>query len=155
MELDKKKMIESALFISARCVGLDELARLVGLATPGFARKILDELKCEYTARQSPIEIVEIDGKWLMRIKDEYIEKVRAFAQQTELSKTALRTLAYIAKHDGIIKSEVARKIGSQIYQDVRELTQSGFINQIKNGRSAKLFLTNKFKQYFKTENIN
>ncbi len=154
MELDKKKIIESALFISARCVGLDELARLVGLAAPGFVKAMLKELKNEYEVRRSPIEIVEIDEKWLMRIKDEFASKVKVFAQQFEISKTALRTLAYIAKHDGIIKSEVAHKIGSQIYQNVQELVQNGFVKQVKAGRSNRLFLTDKFKQYFRTIQI-
>lgn len=151
MELDKKRIIESALFISARSMTLDELARLVGLAGPGFVKALVEELKREYESRGSAVEVAEIDGKWLMRVKDEYGEKVKSFAQQAEVSRSALRTLAYIAKHDGVMKSEVAHKVGSQIYTDVHELVQNGFVKQVKAGRTKRLFLTDKFKQYFKT----
>ncbi|VVB98525.1 Segregation and condensation protein B [uncultured archaeon] len=151
MEPDKKRIIESALFISARSMALDELARLTGLAAPGFVKAMLEELRAEYEGRGSAVEIMEIDGRWLMRVKDAYAEKVKGFAQQAEVSRPALRTLAYIARHDGVMKSEVANKIGAQIYEDVRELAQSGFVKQVKAGRSKRLFLTDKFKQYFRT----
>lgn len=148
---DKKRILESALFISARSISIGEFMKLSGLAAPGFIKKILNELKEDYEKRGSSIEIIELDDeKWIMHLKDCCAERVKDFAQETELSKPALRTLAYIAKHDGILKSEVAHKISSQIYQDVKELIDTGFIEQTKAGRSKRLFLTNKFKQYFK-----
>ncbi len=150
-EQDRKRLIESALFISARSMALDELMRLAGLAAPGFVKAILEELKNEYEGRDSAVEIIEVEGKWLMRVKDAYAEKVKGFAQQAEVGKSALRTLAYVAKHDGVLKSEVAHKIGGQIYKDVRELVQSGFVKQVKARRSKRLFLTDKFRQYFRT----
>lgn len=150
-EPDKKRIIESALFISARSMSLEELMKLTGLAAPGFVKSMLDELRNEYEGRGSAVEVAEIDGKWLMRVKDAYSEKVKVFAQQAEVGRSALRTLAYIAKHDGILKSEVVDRIGSQVYQDVQELAQSGFVKQVKAGRSKRLFLTDKFKQYFRT----
>lgn len=150
-DLDKKRLIESALFISSRSMGVDELMRLTGLAAPGFIKAMLEELRSEYESRGSAVEIAEIEGKWLMRVKDAYAGRVKEFAQQAEIGKSALRTLAYIAKHDGILKSEVASKIGPQIYEDVKELAQNGFIRQVKAGRSRRLFLTDKFRQYFRT----
>ncbi len=150
MEQDKKRILESALFISARSMGLDELMRLTGLAAPGFVKALLEELRTEYAARGSAIEISEIEGKWLMRVRDEYSEKVKGFAQQAEVGRSALRTLAYVARHDGVLKSEVAHKVGAQIYQDVHELVQSGFLRQVKAGRTKRLFLTDKFRQYFR-----
>lgn len=148
---DKKRLIESALFISARGMGLEELMRLTGLAAPGFVKAMLEELGNEYEGRGSAVEIAEIEGKWLMRVKDAYAESVKGFAQQVEVGRSALRTLAYIARHDGILKSEVADRVGSQIYEDVRELSQNGFVRQVKAGRSKRLFLTDKFRQYFRT----
>lgn len=151
MELDKKRIIESALFISARGMGIDELMKLAGLAAPGFVKAMLEELRNEYDARGSAVEIAEIEGRWLMRVKDAYAGKVKGFAQQAEVGRSGLRTLAYIARHDGVLKSDVAHRIGSQIYEDVRELVQSGFVKQAKAGRSKRLFLTDKFRQYFRT----
>ncbi|MDD5337089.1 MAG: SMC-Scp complex subunit ScpB [Candidatus ainarchaeum sp.] len=151
MDEDKKRVIESALFISARSMGMEELGKLTGIAAPGFVRSMVEELKKEYEERGSAVEIVEMEGKWLMRVKDVYAERVKGFAQQAEVSGSAMRTLAYVAKHDGILKSDVAHRIGSAIYQDVHELVQSGFLRQVKAGRSKRLFLTDKFRQYFRT----
>lgn len=147
---DAKQVIESALFISARGMEIDELAGIAGIAAPGFVKALLEELKLDYEARGSAVEIAEIEGKWLMRVKDAYAERVKGFAQQAEVGKGALRTLAYVAKHDGVLKSEIAHRIGSQIYRDVHELVQNGFLRQVKAGRSRRLFLTGKFKQYFR-----
>lgn len=149
MEEDKKRIIESALFISARSMSVDELGKLTGIAAPGFVKALLEELKREYEERASAIEIVEIENKWLMRVKDAYVGRVKVFAQEAEINKSALRTLAYVAKHDGVLKSEIAHKIGPQIYSDVKELVQKGFLKQVKAGRSKRLFLTDKFRQYF------
>ncbi|MBU0586888.1 SMC-Scp complex subunit ScpB [Candidatus Micrarchaeota archaeon] len=150
MDTEKKRMIEGALFVSSRSMSLEELMRLIGVAAPGFVKNILEELKNDYIQMGSAVEIVETDGKWIMRLKSEYSEGVRSFAQQAEVSKHALRTLAYLSKHDGAFKSHLAKKIGSQIYDDVRELAENGFIRQVKAGRTKRLFLTDKFRQYFR-----
>ncbi|MFA5077363.1 MAG: SMC-Scp complex subunit ScpB [Candidatus Micrarchaeia archaeon] len=150
MEDDKKRVIEAALFISARSMAIEELGKLTGIAAPGFVRTMLAELKGEYEARGSAVEIAEMEGKWLMRVKEDYAERVKGFAQQAEVGRSAMRTLAYVARHDGVLKSDVAHRIGSQVYQDVHELVQNGFIRQVKAGRSKRLFLTDKFRQYFR-----
>lgn len=149
-ELEKKRIIEGALFVSARSMGLDELMRLVGLAAPGFVKAMLQELQAEYKAGGSAVEVAESEGKWLMRLRPEYTETVRGFAQQAEVSRHGLRTLAYISRHDGMLKSDLAHKVGSQVYDDVRELVENGFVRQVKAGRTKRLFLTDKFRQYFR-----
>jgi chromosome segregation and condensation protein ScpB len=92
---------------------------------------------------------MEVDGKYTMRIRNEYLPRVKQFAQEMEISRAALRTLAYVAKHDGVLKSEAVKHIGTQVYDDVKELVQSGFLRTQKSGRSAKLSVTEKFRKYF------
>jgi segregation and condensation protein B len=122
---------------------------LTGIAAIGYLKNVVLALQKEYNESERAIEIIEIDGKYTMRVKNAYIERVKQFAQESELSKSALRTLAFISKHDGVLKSELAKRIGPQIYNDVKELINSGFVKPQKAGRSAKLFLTEKFKKYF------
>lgn len=148
-ELDEKRLIEAALFISGRELSLEELRRLTGVGALGYLQGLVEQLQKEYAERGSSLEIVQMDGKYSMRVRNEYLTPVRQFAQDTEISKNALRTLAYVAKHDGMLKSELAKRIGSQIYQDVQELVSEGFVKPQKAGRSSKLFLTEKFKKYF------
>ncbi len=148
-DLNEKRLIEAALFISARPMSLGEMRTLTGIGAIGYLQKTIVALQNEYNKSDRAIEIIEIDGKYEMRVKNIYIDRVKKFAQETELSKGALRTLAYISKHDGIMKSELVKRIGSQIYEDVKELAENGFVKPQKAGRSAKLFLTEKFKKYF------
>lgn len=147
--MTEKRIIEAALFISARPMALEELRTLTGVGALGFLKKAIEDLQTEYTERDSSVEIVEMDGKYEMRVKLDYVDRVKQFAQDSEISKPALRTLAYIAKHDGMLKSDLAKKIGSTIYQDVKELVEAGFVKPKKAGRTSKLFLTDKFKRYF------
>ena len=122
---------------------------LTGISALGYLHGKIEELKKEYEERGSAVEVVFEDGKYEMRIRNDYVNRVKQFAQEMELKKNALRTLAYLSKHDGALKSELAKRIGPQIYQDVQELIESDFIIAKKAGRSAKLFLTEKFKRHF------
>lgn len=151
-EPNEKRFIEAALFISSRPISLDEMKRLTGIGAVGYLQNMVAELQREYNETDRAIEIIDVDGKYVMRVKNNYLERVKQFAQDTELSKGALRTLAFISKHDGVLKSELVKRIGSQIYEDVHELVECGFIKPQKAGRSAKLWLTDKFKKYFGQE---
>ncbi len=146
---EEKKLIEAALFISSRSMSLEEFRALTGIGALGYIQGVVEELRKEYEERGSAIEIMEAGGKYEMRIRNDVLQRVKQFAQDIEISKSALRTLAFISKHDGILKSELVRKIGTQVYEDVRELVDAEFVKSIKAGRTSKLTLTEKFKKYF------
>lgn len=147
--MEPKRLIEAALFMSGRELSMPELKKLTGIASAGHIREIIEDIRKEYSTRGSAVEIFEMDGAYLMKIKDDYVPHVRQFAQDVTVSKPALRTLSYIARHNGILKSQVVKRIGPAVYDDVRELVKNGFILQRKYGRSSKLFLTDKFRAYF------
>lgn len=146
---DGKRLIEAALFISGKELSLNDFCKLTGIAAPGHVKSIVDELKTDYDNAGSSLEIVQVGEKYVMRVRDSYLEKVKAFAQEAELSHGALRSLSYIAAHDGILKSEMSRRIGPMIYDEVRELVEKGFVSPKAEGRSSRLFLTEKFHAYF------
>ncbi|VVC04850.1 Segregation and condensation protein B [Candidatus Bilamarchaeum dharawalense] len=150
MEKEEKKLIEAALFISSRAMSLEEFRTLTGIGALGYLQTVMDELVKDYEGRA--IEIVEMDGKYSMRVRNDYLQRVKQFAQDIEISKAALRTLAYISKNDGILKSTLVKKIGPKIYADVHELVEAGFVKTHKAGRTSKLTLTEKFKKYFVQE---
>ncbi len=149
---EEKRLIEAALFISGRAMSIDEMKTLTGIGAVGYLKNTLSELQKEYNDRKSAIEIIEAGNKYEMRVRNECVSRVKSFAQDTQISKPALRTLAYISKHDGLLKSTLVKKIGTQAYQDVKELVQSDFVKAQKHGRTSKLFLTEKFKKYFAQE---
>ncbi|MFA6530184.1 MAG: SMC-Scp complex subunit ScpB [Candidatus Micrarchaeia archaeon] len=148
-DLNEKRVIEAALFISAREMSLEELRTLTGIGALGYIQKMVEELKKEYDERTSALEIIDVNGKYVMRIRNDYLGRVKQFAQDSEITKPALRTLAIIAKHDGILKSDLVKKMGPQAYMDVKELVKSGFVKTHKAGRTSKLTVTDKFKKYF------
>lgn len=149
VELSEKRVVEAALFLSGRELNPGELRKLTGIGALGYIQNLMQELKKEYDERNSAIEIIDIEGKYGMRIRNIYLDRVKQFAQDAALTKHALRTLAFISKHDGILKSELVKKIGPQIYDDVRELIENEFIKGHKAGRTSKLTVTAKFKKYF------
>jgi len=149
---EEKKLIEAALFMSSRAMSLDEFRTLTGIGALGYIQNVLAELKKDYDERESAVEILENEGKFSMRVRADVLPRVRQFAQDTEIGKSALRTLAYLSKHDGMLKSELVRKIGTHVYADVKELIDAGFLKSHKSGRTSKLTLTEKFKIYFVQE---
>jgi len=149
---EEKKLIEAALFMSSRAMSLEEFRTLTGIGALGYLQGLLAELKKEYDERESAVEINEAEGKYSMQIRSEVLPRVRQFAQDVEISKSALRTLAYLSKHDGMLKSELVKRVGTHVYGDVKELIDNGFLKSHKAGRSSKLTLTDKFKRYFVQE---
>ena len=147
--MEEKKLIEAALFISGKELSLSDLGKLTGIAAPGHVKSLIEELKADYENSGSSLEIFQLGENYVMRVREKYLEKVKSFAQEAELSKGALRTLSYIASHDGALKSQLANRIGPVIYDEVRELMDKGFLSAKKEGRSSRLFLTEKFHAYF------
>ncbi len=148
-EVDKKRLIEAALFMSSTPISLERLGKLIGVSAPGYVKNIIRELEEEYRARGSSIEIVEEDTGYLMTVRKRYVPYVKEFAKEAELTRAALRALAYISKHNGILKSDMVKRLGVWVYPAVKELIDKGFIIGKRYGRSQKLFLSKKFKEYF------
>lgn len=146
---EEEKLIEAALFISSRPMSLEELRTLTGIGALGYLQNLLESIRNSYS--DHAIEIFESDGKYEMRIRNPYVSKVKQFATETEISKSSLRTLAFISRHDGMLKSDLIKKIGPHAYVDVKELIENGFLKAQKAGRTSKLTLTDKFKKYFTT----
>ena len=150
-QLDHKKVIEAALFISSKPLPLDVLGKVIGVAAPGFVESLVKQLANEYEARGSPIRIVLEPEGYIMRLRGEYASKVAPLAQEAELSRGALKILAYISQNEGIEQSKVADRLGSTVYGYVKELAEKGFISKEKKGRTSILKTTQKFRDYFGT----
>ncbi|OIO21766.1 hypothetical protein COV61_05140 [Candidatus Micrarchaeota archaeon CG11_big_fil_rev_8_21_14_0_20_47_5] len=147
--MEAKGIIESALFISGRALSLEELAKVIGTPAKGYVKSLLEELKQDYEKAQSALCISEEGEKYTMRVRVEYSPRVKDFAQEGEVSKHALKTLAVVGKNSGITKRKLFSILGGQIYEDCQELTEKGFVSQRKAGRNTALYTTAKFREYF------
>ncbi|MCX8163712.1 MAG: SMC-Scp complex subunit ScpB [Candidatus Micrarchaeota archaeon] len=146
---DPTLVLEAALFMAVDGLPTQALAKLINKDRDS-TEKLLLQLKEKYMQKESAIEITnELKNKWIMRLKQEYAKPARQFATDVDISKHALKTLAFIAKNENITKRELFKKLGSQIYTDVAELEQKGFIKLIPFGRTSRIKLTEKFNQYF------
>jgi len=148
---DYKMLIEAALFMSQNALSVNEIANIIGLASPGKVEELVKELANEYKARNTAIEVVEIGGKYMFSLKEPYASKVSALANGPEISRGALRILAYISKNNGVLQSELVKIFGDTTYAYAKELAEKEFIEAKKAGRSKKIYTTLKFKEYFVT----
>lgn len=148
-QLDPKKMIEATIFMSAKALGIGEIASLAGIASPGIVEKIVKELVEDYRSRDTSLEILEISGKYMFSVKSPYSSKVSGLAVGPDLSHGALRILAYISKNDGVMQSQLVKYFGSQTYDYMKELVEKEFVEAKKFKRSKKINTTPKFREYF------
>lgn len=145
---DLEKLIEAALFMTGKPLTMYDLLKATNAEWKAIKTAIAN-LQNEYAQRGSWIEIVGSGKTYMMRLKPQYSDRISSFAQETELSKRALKVLAIVANNDGIVQSKVARSIGPTTYDGVKELEEKGFLNAERKGHSKILRLSQKFRTYF------
>ncbi len=146
---DSKRLIEAALFMSQNAMGLEDLVSATGIMSPGHIQKLISELQEEYKNKDTSLQILEIGGKYMFALKEPYASKVSNLATGPDISRGALRLLAYASKNEGVLQSELVKIFGETTYEHVKELTEKEFIIGKKVGRSKKINTTLKFKEYF------
>jgi len=103
----------------------------------------------EYNKREGSLEIVELDEKFALQLKPQYVAYVKRFTIRPLLTLGPLKTLAYIAYHQPVAQSHVITLRGSQGYSHIHELKTLGLITMEKLGRTKILCTTNVFADYF------
>ncbi len=151
-QLDYKKVAEAALFASGRAMGIDELAKAIGLGSIGSLESIMDSLVNEYAGRDSAIEIQKLGSKYVMSIREPYASKVNGLAGAPDISRGALRILAYISKNEPVMQSAVVKAFGTTTYDYMKELVEKEFVIRKQVGRTKRIETTDKFKEYFNVE---
>jgi segregation and condensation protein B len=149
---EAEKVIEAALFMASRPLSMKELLHVAsgsGAFSLTDIKSALTALQKNYGGRGSFIEVVEAEGSWLMRVKPGSAAGVEGLAQETELSKRALRVLAIVAQHEGVMQSRVVKIVGSSTYEGVAELVEKGYLTFTKKGNSKILRPSKKFRTYF------
>ncbi len=147
--LQSKRVIEAVLFVSGRALSLNEISDASGLASVGQIGKLLKELESEYAAADTALKISKIGDKYIMELKNEYSNRVGRISGSPDLTKSALRALAYISKNEPVMQSNMVKIFGPSIYQYLKELVEGDFISATRYGRTKKLNTTQKFREYF------
>ncbi|MDE1768237.1 MAG: SMC-Scp complex subunit ScpB [Candidatus Micrarchaeota archaeon] len=148
-QTDHKRLIEAALFMSPNAMSISEISSATGIASPGAIERMVNELISEYEQRDTALKIMSISGKFMFSLKDQYIAKVSSLATGPDISRGALRILAYIGKNEQVLQSELVKYFGTSTYDYIKELTDKEFIQSAKYKRSKRICTTPKFKEYF------
>jgi segregation and condensation protein B len=131
------KLLEAALFASARPVPADELAALDPEATPTVVDEALNELREHYEADGHGVELAELAGGWQILTRAEYteaIERAQLAARPQRLSAAALETLAIIAYRQPIGRADIEEIRGVAVGGVLKSLHERGLIDVV--GRS-------------------
>ncbi len=141
------RIVEAILFTAPEPIAPAKIARVAGIGVRRVKDAIL-LLKQEYLDRETSIEIIEVGGKYAMRVKPEYHSYVEKF-RELDMERGVLRTLAVIALKQPIKLSDLAKIRGNRCYEHVKKLEELGFVNTRKAGKTRVLTTTKKFAEYF------
>jgi segregation and condensation protein B len=141
--LSIKELVEAILFSVPEPFTAEELAFKTNRKTEDV-RKALEGLSNEYAARNGVITIENVNGRYAMAIRREAAPSLRKYIREAELTPYELKMLAIISKHNGILKSQMAKAMGSGVYDHIRSLVEKGFVQEVKVGRSMALKTTGK-----------
>ena len=131
------KLLEAALFASARPVPAEELSALDPEATPADVDAALCELREHYDADAHGVELAELAGGWQILTRAEYteaIERAQLAARPQRLSAAALETLAIIAYRQPIGRADIEEIRGVAVGGVLKSLHERGLIDVV--GRS-------------------
>jgi segregation and condensation protein B len=146
--VELKKEVESLLFSSGKMMKEKELAELTNHSEKEV-REALEALKKEYDERDTSLVFMNSGDSWKLNVREKYIGLVTKIVSDTELPFPVLETLGVIAFKAPAMQADIIKARGTNAYEHVGVLVESGFIEKKKEGRSFRLSLTPKFFEYF------
>ena len=146
-------IVEAMLFSAGRPLHPSDIADASGLDMQ-TVRKALKKLNRSYASRATSLEVVRTGDKYSMQVKKDYVRSARQMAP-TELPKDLLRTIAVIAFHQPILQSELARRRGPRVYEEVAKLRDLGLISVKSRGHTLELTTSGRFAEFFGIEAKN
>jgi len=146
-----KALVYAALYASDRPLTLGELKEVLGTSSETYVGKVVEELRKEL--ERSPFELVNTARDAVMlRLREEYLPKLKGLVRKVRPSRGMLKTLAVIAYEQPIHLSRLARVRGGHVYEHVRQLVSLGFVEARRVGRTKVLKTSKKFASYFGLE---
>jgi len=150
LDVDHKKIIEAALFVSDKPLQLNELAKLTGINSLGFVKDLLEKVQKGYEG--SGLEIVSTAEGWSMQVKGELLSRVAHLAPYSDIPEGCKRTLALIAYKEPVKQSDIIKMQGNKVYAYIKFLHNKGLITGERYGRTKILKVTKEFERYFGME---
>ncbi|MEM5790771.1 MAG: SMC-Scp complex subunit ScpB [Candidatus Aenigmatarchaeota archaeon] len=146
--MNKKALIEAALFVSEKPLSLERLSKIFDISQEEI-KSLMEEMKKDFQRNDRGIELVEAPEGFEFRVKAEYREKVSRLAPLADLSNGMLRSLAIITVKQPIKQSTIVQIQGNKAYGYIKLLEEKGLIKSEKCGRTKLLRTTSEFEKYF------
>lgn len=148
-----KEKIEAILFVAGKRLSLNEIARLARIRDKDNLKIALYDLKKKYEEKGGSliIDVIEQDGEtlWKLTVKNQMIPLIKRIVTKTELKKSVIETLAYIAYKYPIKQSDLIKVRSNKAYDHLKELENAGYISRQRYGRTNTIKLTDRFFDYF------
>ncbi|MEW5936588.1 MAG: SMC-Scp complex subunit ScpB, partial [Candidatus Thermoplasmatota archaeon] len=122
--MDRKGMVEAALFSAGRPVSLSEIARASGMEE-GETRRVLRALRKAYRMRATALEIVKLGAKFSLQLKEEYLPHTEQIARK-ELDRNTLKVAALIAYYQPMTKKDLVEMAGPKAWEHAELLQKAG-----------------------------
>lgn len=131
------RLLEAALFASARPIAVADLASLAPEASRAELAAALEELREHYDVDGHGVELADLGGGWQILTRAEYteaIERAQLAARPQRLSAAALETLAIVAYRQPIGRSEIEEIRGVSVGSIMKSLHERGLVDVVGRG---------------------
>jgi segregation and condensation protein B len=116
--------------------------------TPDVIRRAIARLKKQYDDVDSSVEVVKIGVRYSMQLRKEYSMYGMPFAE-VELPKDVLKTAAFIAYNQPMLQSDLAKSLGSEVYEHIKILRSANLISAKRSAHTFQLTTSKHFAEYF------
>ncbi len=156
MEFSKEQsIIEAMLFAAGREVTVKEITNVLELGAEDIDKIILN-MKAEYEARNSGIEIIKVNDCYQLCTRKEYYEYIYPLFDnraKPNISNAALETLSIIAYNPNVTRAEIEAIRGVNADGTVYKLLEFDLIEEAGKldapGRPTMYKVTSKFMKMF------
>jgi segregation and condensation protein B len=131
MREDIKAGIEALLFVSGERLDMATLLEILQIGEDDF-RSIMQELMLEYHQSSRGLQIISLEGGYVMATKPEYTELISKLVKpaRLRLSPAALETLAVIAYQQPVTRAEIEQIRGVKVERVLSNLLEKGIIRE-------------------------
>jgi segregation and condensation protein B len=150
VDKDDVKLLEAALYVAGRPLGLRTLGRILGIRSKDKVLKTAETLVEKYNNYNCALEVLKVkEQRFVMQLKVEYSPKVRKLSLQSMLTSGPLRTLSYIAYYQPVLQTTVIEARGSHAYSHLKLLEEQNLIEKQGACRTSMIRTTPFFADYF------
>jgi segregation and condensation protein B len=147
-QLRNEKVVEAALFISARFMSTKELVAITGI-NPITLKETLATIHGKYSDN-SAFTLINNGDNYKLDILPEYHGMINKLASgDSEFTKAEQETLAIVAYKQPITQSVIVKIRGNKAYDHVKKFLEIGMLKSKRVGHTLQLTLNENFYDYF------